>query len=36
MCSEFRRKEAMQWERDPVQPGAVSPAERAKISLGVD
>jgi hypothetical protein len=26
----------MQWERDPVQPGAVSPAERAKISLGVN
>jgi hypothetical protein len=27
---------AMLWERDPAQPGAVSPAERAKISLGVD
>jgi hypothetical protein len=27
---------ATQWERDPVQPGAVGPAERAKISHGVD
>jgi len=27
---------ATQWERDPLQPGAVSSAERAKISLGIE
>jgi hypothetical protein len=27
---------AMHWERDPVQPGAISPAERARISLSVN
>ena len=27
---------ATQWERDPERLGAVSPAERASLSLGVD
>jgi len=27
---------ATQWERDPARWGAVSPAERASLSLGVD
>lgn len=27
---------ATQWERDPARLGAVSPAERASLSLGVD
>ena len=27
---------AMQWERDAVQPGALSEAERTKIARGVD
>jgi hypothetical protein len=27
---------AMHWERDPVQPGAISPAERDRISLSVN
>jgi hypothetical protein len=26
---------AMQWERDPAQPGALGEAERTKIGLGV-
>jgi len=26
---------ATQWERDPVEVGAVGPAERTRISLGV-
>jgi hypothetical protein len=29
-------KLAMHWERDPMQPGAISPAERARISLSVN
>jgi hypothetical protein len=27
---------ATHWERDPAQPAAVSPAERARILLGVE
>jgi hypothetical protein len=29
-------KLAMHWERDPVQPGSISPAERARMSLSVN
>jgi len=27
---------ATNWERDPVQPGTISPAERARMSLSVN